>query len=74
MSGYRSATEYALLRSAGVLDLSVNDKRIEAVHLRLFGGVVEPPLMRLWGAFKALAVTVLLFLVALGLRNNYRLK
>jgi hypothetical protein len=30
--------------------------------------------MRLWGIFKAIASTALLFLAALGLRNKYRIK
>lgn len=74
LSGYRAAAEYTLYRAAGVLDFSDNGKATDAVARRLFGQPFEPWWMRLWGVFKAIASTALLFLAALGLRNKYRIK
>jgi hypothetical protein len=74
MSGYRAATEYTLFRAAGVLDFADDGKRTTAVNQRLFAQPFEPAMMRVWGIFKAIFSTALLFLVALGLRNRYRLK
>jgi Pentapeptide repeats (9 copies) len=74
ISGYRAAAEYTLYRAAGVLDFSDNDKSTDAVARRLFGQLIEPWWMRVWGVFKAIASTALLFLTALGLRNKYRIK
>jgi hypothetical protein len=74
LSGYRAAVEYAVYRAAGVLDFADNDKQTEAINRRLFREPIEPWWMRAYGIFKAIASTALLFLVALGLRNNYRLK
>jgi hypothetical protein len=74
LSGYRAATEYTLYRAAGILDFSDNDKKTADVNERLFGQPYEPAWMRLWGIFKAIMSTALLFLTALGLRNRYRLK
>lgn len=74
LSGYRAASEYTLYRAAGVLDFSDSGKAIDAVFRRLFGQTIEPDWMRVWGVFKALASTALLFLTALGLRNKYRIR
>lgn len=74
LTGYRAAAEYTLYRAAGVLDFSDNGKATDAVARRLFGQSVEPWWMRIWGVFKAIASTALLFLAALGLRNKYRIK
>lgn len=74
LSGYRAAFEYTLYRSAGVLDFSDNGKATDAVAQRLFGMAFEPWWMRAWGVFKAISTTALLFLMALGLRNKYRVK
>lgn len=74
LTAYRAATEYTLYRAVGVLDFADDGKKTTAVNQRLFGKPFEPALMRFWGVFKAIAGTALLFLVALGLRNRYRLK
>ena len=74
LSGIRAASEYTLYRAAGVLDFSDNGKATDAVARRLFGQSIEPWWMRIWGVFKAIASTALLFLAALGLRNKYRIK
>ena len=74
LSGWRAAFEYTIYRSAGILDFSDNGKGTEAVAQRLFGQQIEPPWMRAWGVFKAIASTALLFLATLGLRNKYRIK
>lgn len=74
LTGYRAAAEFTLYRAAGVLDFSDNGKATDAVARRLFGQPIEPWWMRIWGVFKAIASTALLFLAALGLRNKYRIK
>ena len=74
LTGIRAASEYTLYRAAGVLDFSDSDKQTKEVALRLFGQEIEPWWMRIWGVFKAIASTALLFLAALGLRNKYRIK
>ena len=74
LSGWRAAFEYTIYRSAGILDFSDNGKGTEAVAQRLFGQSIEPWWMRIYGVFKAIASTALLFLAALGLRNKYRIK
>ena len=74
LSGYRAAMEYTMYRGAGVLDFADTGKNTDSIAFRLFGQSVEPWQMRLWGAFKAIASTALLFLAALGLRNKYRIK
>ena len=74
LDGVRAAFEYTLFRAAGVLDFSDSGKHTEEVALRLFGQKIEPWYMRIWGVFKAIASTALLFLAALGLRNKYRIK
>jgi uncharacterized protein YjbI with pentapeptide repeats len=74
LSGYRAAFEYTVNRATGLLDFSETGKATDAVAQRLFGQPIEPFLMRSFGLLKALASTVLIFLIALGLRNRYRLK
>jgi hypothetical protein len=74
LSGYRAASEYTVYRAVGVLDFADDGKKTTAVNQRLFEQPFEPPWMRAWGIFKAVFSTALLFLVALGLRNRYRLK
>jgi Pentapeptide repeats (9 copies) len=74
LTAYRAAGEYTIYRAAGILDFSDNGKGTEAVAYRLFGQPIEPWWMRIWGVFKAIASTALLFLAALGLRNKYRIK
>ena len=73
LSGYRAVFEFVAYRSAGILDFADNDKHTASVNQRLFGQEIEPPIVRIWGMIKAVSSTVLLFLVALGLRNRYRL-
>jgi hypothetical protein len=74
LSGYRAAFEYASYRSSGILDFSDNDKQTSAINMRVFDQKVEPTWVRVYGIFKAIASTALLFLAALGLRNKYRIK
>ena len=74
LTGIRAAGEYTLYRAAGVLDFSDSDKQTKEVAQRLFAQEIEPWWMRIWGVFKAIASTALLFLAALGLRNKYRIK
>jgi uncharacterized protein YjbI with pentapeptide repeats len=72
LSGYRAATEYGLYRSGNFLDFTDADKNTKSVNMRLFGQEIEPGWARLFGIFKGIITTVLLFLTALGLRNKYR--
>jgi len=74
LTGIRAAGEYTLYRAAGILDFADSDKQTKEVAQRLFGQEIEPWWMRIWGIFKAIASTALLFLAALGLRNKYRIK
>lgn len=74
LSGYRAAFEYASYRASGILDFSDNDKQTSAINMRVFDQKVEPSWVRVYGVFKAIASTALLFLAALGLRNKYRIK
>jgi uncharacterized protein YjbI with pentapeptide repeats len=74
LSGYRAAFEYTVNRATGLIDFSESGKATDAIAQRLFGQPIEPFLMRAFGLFKALGSAVLLFLVALGLRNRYRIK
>lgn len=74
LSGYRAAAEYTLIGAVGVLEFPGKDKRVEPINKRLFAQAIEPPAMRLWSVLRAIFSTLLLFLVALGLRNNYRLR
>ena len=74
LSGWRAAFEYTSYRASGILDFADSDKQTIAVANRLFDQSIEPWWMRIWGVFKAIASTALLFLAALGLRNKYRIK
>ncbi len=74
LTGIRAAGEYTLYRAVGVLDFADSDKQTIEVANRLFGQDYEPWWMRIYGIFKAIASTALLFLAALGLRNKYRIK
>lgn len=74
LSGWRAAFEYTSYRASGILDFADADKQTIAVANRLFDQPIEPWWMRIWGVFKAIASTALLFLAALGLRNKYRIK
>lgn len=72
LSGYRAATEYSLNNFSRFLNLNDADKLTEAVTLRLFGNNVEPWYGRIFGFVKGIFTVILLFLIALGLRNKYR--
>jgi uncharacterized protein YjbI with pentapeptide repeats len=74
LSGYRAAFEYTINRATGLIDFSESGKATDAIAQRLFGQPIEPFLWRAFGLFKALTSAVLLFLIALGLRNRYRIK
>jgi hypothetical protein len=72
LSGYRAATEYSLYRSSNFLDFTDVDKNTASINMRLFGSEIEPWWARLFGFFKGIFTAILLFLIALGLRNKYR--
>ncbi len=72
LSGYRAAMEYSLYRSGNFLDFSDADKNTASINMRLFGSEIEPWWARLFGFFKGIFTAILLFLIALGLRNKYR--
>ena len=72
MSAYRAASEYSLYRSGNFLDFTDLDKKTEAVTLRLFSSKFEPWWARVYGVIKGILSTALLFLIALGVRNKYR--
>jgi hypothetical protein len=74
LSHGRAAFEYAMFRAGGVMDFTDTGKQNNAVNCKLFGQPIEPDGMRAWGIFKGIASLALLFLVALGLRNKYRIK
>lgn len=74
LTGYRAATEYVLLGGLGIFEFPGKDRRIEPINMRLYGEPLEPWQMRAWGVFRGIASAALLFLIALGLRNSYRLK
>jgi Pentapeptide repeats (9 copies) len=74
LTAWRAAFEYTSYRASGILDFADSDKQTIAIATRLFGQPIEPGWMRIWGVFKAIASTALLFLAALGLRNKYRIK
>jgi hypothetical protein len=74
LSKARAAFEYAMFRAGGLMDFTDTGKQNNAVNCRLFEEPIEPPLMRAWGILKGIASIALLFLVALGLRNKYRIK
>lgn len=72
LSAYRAATEFSLYRSGNFLDFTDADKNTASVNMRLFGNDIEPWWARVFGFFKGIATAILLFLIALGLRNKYR--
>lgn len=74
LSGYRAAAEYTILGFLGVIELPGKDRRVTMVNARLFGNALEPAMVRTWGVLKAIATAALVFLVALGLRNSYRVR
>jgi Pentapeptide repeats (9 copies) len=74
LTANRAAFEYTLYRAVGVLDFSDSGKATDAVAKRLFNQSIEPCGMCAWGVFKGIASAALLFLIALGLRNRYRIK
>lgn len=72
ISAYRAATEYSLYRSGNFLDFTDLDKNAASINMRLFGSEIEPWWARFFGFFKGIITAILLFLIALGLRNKYR--
>ncbi|MDD2775378.1 MAG: pentapeptide repeat-containing protein [Gallionella sp.] len=74
LSGWRAALEYANYHATGMVDFTGDSKLKEAITLRLFGGSVKPWRARQFGTLLSIINTALLFLIALGLRNKYRLK
>jgi Pentapeptide repeats (9 copies) len=74
LSGYRAASEYVLLGGLGIFEFPGKDRRVEPINMRLYGQPLEPWQMRVWGVLRGVAGAALLFLIALGLRNSYRLK
>jgi uncharacterized protein YjbI with pentapeptide repeats len=71
LSAYRAATEYSLYRSGNFLDFTDSDKNTASINMRLFGNEIEPWWARVFGFVKGI-FTAILFLIALGLRNKYR--
>ncbi len=74
LSYERAVFEYAMFRAGGLLDFTDTGKQNHAVNCKLFGTPIDPPVMRGWGVFKAIASLAFLFLMGLGLRNKYRIK
>jgi hypothetical protein len=72
LSAYRAATEYSLYRSGNFLDFTDSDKNTASINMRLFGSEIEPWWARVFGFVKGIFTAILLFLIALGLRNKYR--
>jgi hypothetical protein len=72
LSAYRAATEYSLYRSGNFLNFTDNDNNTKSVNMRLFGEEIEPCWARMFGFVKGIFTAILLFLIALGLRNKYR--
>lgn len=72
LTAFRAATEYSLYRSGNFIDFTDADKNTASINMRLFGSEIEPCWARAFGFFKGIATAVLLFLIALGLRNKYR--
>jgi len=72
LSASRAATEYSLYRSGNFLDFTDADKNTASINMRLFGSEIEPWWARVFGFFKGIITAILLFLIALGLRNKYR--
>jgi uncharacterized protein YjbI with pentapeptide repeats len=74
LSGYQAVFEYASYHATGLVDFTGDSKLKEAINQRLFGEAIKPWWARLLGALISIINTALLFLIALGLRNTYRLK
>ena len=74
LSGYRAAFEYANYHATGLVDFTGDSKLKDAITQRVFGEPIKPWWARIIGALLSIINTALLFLIALGLRNSYRLK
>ncbi len=74
LDGYDAAFNYAMYHATGLVDFTGDSKLKEAINQRLFGEPIKPWWARLLGALISIINTALLFLIALGLRNSYRLK
>ncbi|MDD4964801.1 MAG: pentapeptide repeat-containing protein [Gallionella sp.] len=74
LNGYEAAFEYANYHATGLVDFTGDSKLKDAITQRVFGVSVKPWWARLIGALLSIINTALLFLIALGLRNSYRLK
>ena len=74
LDGYDAAWGYAMYHATGLVDFTGDSKMKEAITLRLYGKPVKSKCAQLFGALLSIINTALLFLIALGLRNSYRLK
>lgn len=74
LNGYEAAFEYANYHATGLVDFTGDSKLKDAITQRVFGVSVKPWWARIIGALLSIINTALLFLIALGLRNSYRLK
>jgi uncharacterized protein YjbI with pentapeptide repeats len=74
LSGVDAAFGYAMYHATGLVDFTGDSKMKEAITLRLYGKPVKSKCAQLFGALLSIINTALLFLIALGLRNSYRLK
>lgn len=74
LNGYRAAFEYANYHATGLVDFTGDSKLKDAITQRVFGEPIKPWWARIIGALLSIINTALLFLIALGLRNSYRLK
>lgn len=74
MSAYRAAFEYSLYRTSGLIHFADQGKAFAEVNQRLFGQPFEPICVRVFGLLISVSSMVLIFFIALGLRNRYRIK
>ncbi|MDD4965236.1 MAG: hypothetical protein PHI11_15110 [Gallionella sp.] len=74
LDGYEAAWGYAMYHATGLVDFTGDSKMKEAITLRLYGNPVKSKRAQLFSALLSIINTALLFLIALGLRNSYRLK
>ncbi|MDD2776273.1 MAG: pentapeptide repeat-containing protein [Gallionella sp.] len=74
LNGYRAAFEYANYHATGLVDFTGDSKLKDAITQRVFGEPIKPWWARIIGTLLSIINTALLFLIALGLRNSYRLK
>ncbi|MFY9260293.1 MAG: hypothetical protein WAO71_07280 [Gallionella sp.] len=74
LNGYEAAFEYANYHATGLVDFTGDSKLKDAITQRVFGEPIKPWWARVIGALLSIINTALLFLIALGLRNSYRLK